>query len=482
MFMHVECIKISKMKLQKIILENYRCFEKLELSLQASEKEARETSLYDNLTVLVAANGHGKTAILEAIKYLLGVFISRLGRPAPKPRKTDFRQVWSSRQQDFFGNHNYYTQKAPFMRITGEAVFDSRNVKWDMTSKRDNSAKTQAEIPQAIGTKEIHSIADSFLDNYNQKINLLLPIIAYFGTERAVIRSVPQRTRGFQKNFEPFDAFVEALDGNLNYRKLIEWMFSLDYEQLKKRDKTKQYDYVSIEHDTIQLAIERMLPGFSNLRIEREKNEPLDLYVDIEENGTFKTCSIDSQLSDGYKIVLVLVLNLVSRILEANGNYPGITAEKLLECQGVVLIDEVELHLHPSWQQRIIPDLLRTFPNIQFIVSTHSPQVISSVPKECVRIINDAQLVPFETKTNGAKAEQVLNEIFGVESRSPESEVTKAFNEYYSLIQKNEWDTERGKELQRYLAEQLSTDPDFISLATEIHIKDYQRRHMHEKD
>ena len=368
------------------------------------------------------------------------------------------------------------------MRITGEAVFDSRNVKWDMTSKRDNSAKTQAEIPQAIGTKEIHGIADGFLDNYNQKIDLLLPIIAYFGTERAVIRSVPQRTRGFQKNFEPFDAFVEALDGNLNYRKLIEWMFSLDYEQLKKRDKTKQYDYVSIEHDTIQLAIERMLPGFSNLRIEREKNEPLDLYVDIEENGTFKTCSIDSQLSDGYKIVLVLVLNLVSRILEANGNYPGITAEKLLECQGVVLIDEVELHLHPSWQQRIIPDLLRTFPNIQFIVSTHSPQVISSVPKECIRIINDARLVPFETKTNGAKAEQVLNEIFGVESRSPESEVTKAFNEYYSLIQKNEWDTERGKELQRYLAEQLSTDPDFISLATEIHIKDYQRRHMHEKD
>ena len=204
--------------------------------------------------------------------------------------------------------------------------------------------------------------------------------------------------------------------------------------------------------------------------------------MDIEENGTFKTCSIDSQLSDGYKIVLVLVLNLVSRILEANGNYPDITAEKLLECQGVVLIDEVELHLHPSWQQRIIPDLLRTFPNIQFIVSTHSPQVISSVPKECIRIINDARLVPFETKTNGAKAEQVLNEIFGVESRSPESEVTKAFNEYYSLIQKNEWDTERGKELQRYLAEQLSTDPDFISLATEIHIKDYQRRHMHEKD
>ena len=264
--------------------------------------------------------------------------------------------------------------------------------------------------------------------------------------------------------------------GSLDYKKMIEWMVSLDYEQLKRRDKTNSFNYVSIEHETIQLAIERMLPGFSNLRVEKEKNEPLDLKVDIQEEKSFRTCRIDSQLSDGQKIVLVLVLNLVSRILEANSGYPNVTANKLLETSGIVLIDEVELHLHPSWQQRIVLDLQRTFPNIQFIVTTHSPQVVSSVPGECVRIIKNGKLFPFGIQTEGAKAEQVLNEIFGTDSRAPKSDVTKAFNEYYSLIQTNQWDSQRGMELKRFLSEKLSSDPDFMALATEIHIREYQRR------
>ena len=464
------------MRLTKIRLQNYRCFEDLEVSLSNPLPAP-----WNNLTVLVAANGHGKTAVLEAIRYLLGVFVSRLGVPAPKPRKTDIRQIWpEDRQSQLFDGVYMPPRKAvtaPYMRLAVTGKWDKDKVQWDTTLKRDNDSMTSGRIPPALGSKDILPYADSMIRNNNNGIPQLLPVFAYFGTERAVIRGLPQRQRGFQKVFKTFDAYAGAMAGNLDYRKMIEWMVSLDYEQLKRRDKTKSFDYVSIEHKAIQLAVERMLPGFSNLRVEKEKNEPLDLKVDIQEEKDFRTCRIDSQLSDGQKIVLVLVLNLVSRILEANSGYPEMTAETLLETEGIVLIDELELHLHPSWQQRILPDLLRTFPNIQFIVTTHSPQVVSSVPKECIRIIKDGKLVPFDIQTEGAKAGQVLNEIFGTDSRAPKSKVTQAFNEYYALIQKNQWDSPRGVELKEFLSETLSSDPDFMALATEIHIRDYQRRH-----
>ena len=59
------------------------------------------------------------------------------------------------------------------------------------------------------------------------------------------------------------------------------------------------------------------------------------------------------------------------------------------ETEGIVLIDEVDLHLHPTWQQRIIGDLKEIFPKVQFIVTTHAPAVISTVKSEIIILLND---------------------------------------------------------------------------------------------
>jgi predicted ATP-binding protein involved in virulence len=88
-----------------------------------------------------------------------------------------------------------------------------------------------------------------------------------------------------------------------------------------------------------------------------------------------------------------------------------------LEGEGIVLIDEIELHLHPQWQRDIIPRLTSTFPNCQFIVTTHSPQVLSNVKKENVFIVEDFQVYPADHPTFGRDSNSILSELMGVSER-----------------------------------------------------------------
>lgn len=432
------------MKIKKVILENFRCFDKLEVDFA------------DKLTVFVAANGQGKTAILEAVTYLLGIMLGRLPQVAvPKLKFSDFRAKWLGKDGFFDDKPWKPVGLAPYMRLTGE---NFSGCKWDTTLKRDASFETLSHIPPALGGKEILALADTLIDRTNntEPPNEFFPVFAYYDTERAVIRQKPERRRNFQKIFNRFDGYKDALNGQLKYKKMIEWLCFLEDKQRREKEQIRDWDYQTLEQITIQSAIQKMLPGFKNLRTVLS---PLDLIVDIEdEQNSFKTCRIDSQLSDGYKIVLVLVLDLVSRILELNADIPFATPEKLLNVPGVVLIDEVDLHLHPSWQQRIIGDLQRTFPNIQFIVTTHSPQVVSSVPKECIRIISNGAIVPFDTQTQGVESQMILAEIFGTSSVPENDPWVVLLNKYANLEVHGQADTAEARDIYARLVEHFGSN------------------------
>ena len=420
------------MKIRKLFLDNFRCFKKLEMEFP------------HDLTVLVAANGQGKTAILEAVAYLLGIMLGRFPQIAvPKLKYSDFRDEWFAENQLVGSRVWRPVTKAPYMRLTGH---DDEGRKWDTTLKRDASITTLKEIPSALGGKEILTVADHYIDLANQQTppSEFFPVFAYYNTERAVIRKKPERRRNFRKEFNRFDGYKEALDGQLNYKKMIEWLCFLEDKQNREKNQVRDWNYQTLEQKTIQLSVGKMLPGFKNLRTHVQ---PLDLIIDVEENDSFKSCCIDSQLSDGYKIVLVLVLDLISRILELNADIPAAKPDVLLQVPGIVLIDEIDLHLHPSWQQRILGDLRRTFPNIQFIVTTHSPQVVSSVPKECVRIIDDGEIIPFTTPTQGVEIGDILAGIFGTDPIPQNTEIAKKLNLLHSMIAEGKGNSEQWKNL-----------------------------------
>ena len=123
-----------------------------------------------------------------------------------------------------------------------------------------------------------------------------------------------------------------------------------------------------------------------------------------------------NQPSDGEKNLLVMVADIARRLAIANPD----PTKNALEGEGIILIDEIELHLHPQWQRDIIPRLTSTFPNCQFIVTTHSPQVLSNVKRENVFIVEDFQVYPADAYTFGRDSNSILSELMGVSERPVE--------------------------------------------------------------
>ena len=335
------------MKLKHMKLENFQCFKCLDLE-------------FDDITLILADNGGGKSSVLEAIRLSFGALLKRF---------PDISGVDPTRKHLRIDRNGH---AAPYLRIT--SVLDS-GIQWDRTHKRDKSKKTQAAIPPAVGFKYLNSYADSFIDAFNDNEKFILPIIAYYSTERSVVDEMPQRRRNWQKSFRPFDALQDGLLGKANFRRFLEWFNEMEEQERRERERLQTFQFSLPALSVVRNAIEKMIPNYSNPRIEKS---PLRFVVD--RNGV--EFRID-QLSDGFRITLAMVADIAGRLAEAN---PNMTEP--LEAPGIVLIDEVDLHLHPKWQRRIVSDLRNTFPNVQFIITTHSPVVALGSPDEKCTIIH----------------------------------------------------------------------------------------------
>ena len=134
--------------------------------------------------------------------------------------------------------------------------------------------------------------------------------------------------------------------------------------------------------------------------------------------------------------MLSLTADIAYRCVQLN---PHLTSP-IEETDGIVLIDEIDLHLHPKWQQTVLVDLCNTFKNIQFIVTTHSPQVISTVPGHQIRILDGNQVYSAAAEgTQGAESSRILKRIFGVDPRPKNDPNTKKLNEYLDLVYADKW-------------------------------------------
>lgn len=428
------------MKIKKISLTNFRRFEQFEITFEPQ------------LTVLVAPNGAGKTSVLDAISLLIGPFLTRLPKVKGLDSKdTDFRVMEDG------------VKRPPFMRLECESY---EGICWDKTKRRDQTEKTKKQVPEGLGTKQLFSYVDDFIDAYNENSSFELPVFAYYGTGRGVF-DIPQRKRNFRNQFERFGAFDGALESRTNFRKFVEYFYYLEDLENKRAIEKKDFYYQLPELKAIREALKIFIPKFSNPRAA----EPAGISVDWETENGSRNLRIE-QLSDGYRMALVMGMDIASRMAEANPQ-----KENILDTEGIVLIDEVDLHLHPGWQQHILSDLMRTFPNVQFIVSTHSPQVITSVKPEQLRVIewvDDIPLLRNISFSYGAEAQHALLEILGVDSSRPEQlEIVKKLREYQELVENNKWETPRAKALRSELDKWgHEYEPELARLDIDIRMKE----------
>jgi predicted ATP-binding protein involved in virulence len=200
-----------------------------------------------------------------------------------------------------------------------------------------------------------------------------------------------------------------------------------------------------------QDAVERFLPGYSNLRLDGENRRQLSI-----DRGVTRIPV--RQLSDGERGTLALVLDLTRRLAQAN---PSL-ADPAAEAEAVVLIDEIELHLHPKWQRQIVHKLRAAFPRCQFIATTHSPQVIGEVKHERIQIIADGQVYS-PTHSYGVDSSRVLEEVMGSDPRA--KEVQSLLSEVSQVIGRQELG--RARELLGRIVGRLGeTDPEVTRIRT----------------
>jgi predicted ATP-binding protein involved in virulence len=414
------------MKINKLRMQNFRSH--TDLSIEFHEK----------LTVIVGENGSGKTSLLDSLTIALGPILNRL--PFEKKAKVPSLTHSDIRQTD-------KDQKAPFVRLDINAEHGPSRFEWDRTRLRDNSASTKAEAEQPKKElKELYSYVDRLTDAHNRKESYDLPVFAIYGTSRAV--DVPQnrlQKRVLPKAFARLAGLENALSPRTDFRLSVGSFELLETRALREnRDNPGASSPPAALH-AIRTAIERVIPNVSNPRMHAIHGR---FMVDVlKDDGVTLELYLD-QLSDGYQIMLGVVMDFSTRLALAAPQ--GASAEQILATPALLIIDEVELHLHPRWQQRVIADISRVFPGVQLIVTTHSPQVVTTVPSECIRILKDGKVHAAPAGTDGAEAQRILESVFQV-NRRPNTEMSRALDQYLRLVDQREWETPKALELRAML-------------------------------
>jgi predicted ATP-binding protein involved in virulence len=416
------------MKVKRLKMTSFRGIGDLTLEFDETEP-----------TVLVGINGAGKSSILDCLAVLLSHFVAEIQDPLGTGLFSNEQEIKVPRrffrQEDITnGRENTYNE------IT--ISFDSQEVTWFLSFSK------LKERPK-VNVTELEGVCLRIKDRLQGDPEFNLPLPVYYHVNREFFDDIPV-PQEIQKQYwsERVAIYDQALTGvRISFKSFFEW-----FKELEDRENEGRRDAVSYRDrhlEAVRRAICSLLPGFSNLRVRRT---PMQITVTKQEREL-----IIDQLSDGEKGLVALAGDLARRLAIAN---PGLADP--LQGSGVVLIDEIELHLHPAWQREIIPALTRTFPNCQFIVTTHSPQVIDQVkPNGIYHLEATSQgiIARRPESSFGRDSDHILEDLMGVPERP--QEIKESLLELFRLI--DEGNLDGARQLRQHLADEIGADkPEFV--------------------
>ena len=386
------------MRIEKLHIQNFRVFEDITLNFPKSK-----------VAVFIGINGAGKSSILDCIAMMLAQFVAKL-----RNKTADIEPS----ENDIKINSQFTVNNITI------SIGDAEIISWRMIEEGFYK-------PNLRNDDEIENYIQRLQENLKFHPDLNLPVMVYYQTHRMVLKNPYSfsRKKGKQEKYYQFQAYQKAFSSDINnFQDFFDWFKEEeDYENEIRLRENAYYRNPSLE--IIRSAITNFFNNlyhstFSNLRVVRSiserfmRNSGKPSLTITKNNQDFKI----EQLSDGEKMLLMLVTDLARRLAIANPNSPDASAG-----EGIVLIDEIDLHLHPQWQRSVIPSLTQTFPNCQFIVTTHSPQVLSEVKRENVFIIENYQIVENTPHTYGKDSNSILYELMDVKER-PETVQNKINN------------------------------------------------------
>ncbi len=277
-------------------------------------------------------------------------------------------------------------------------------------------------------------------------------------------------TLGREQSKEIISIYKDALkinltDKNITLNVFEEWFLSLENKELQTIFDKKNFNFRLQELEIFRHTIKTFYNNlndikFDNLKGNRGKGAKMfdntTQWIELtKDNETLRL----NQLSSGEINLLMLISDITRRLLsifELNSLYSSqeeiVTTEEIQQSEGIVLIDEIELHLHPKWQRNIVPALTKTFPNIQFIITTHSPQVLSYVPNGSAFSIENGKAYPVHSygRDNEWILETIMNDI------ARPKEIQEKLDELFDLVKANKID--EAKQLRREIASSIGED------------------------
>lgn len=357
-------------------LEQYRCFEDLELPLE------------NDLTLLFAENGGGKTSILTALAIGLAAFQTGTPRTLKLDPQRDSRQV----TLDDRG------RREP----AGECV-----VRWTAEiAGRDGVSWRSAANPASNRKSHDHAAVLAALEQVRTP-GVRWPLFAFYGVDRmgrgrASTRPAPTRP-------DRWEGYAGALNPSQDDSALLTWLLEEVLADTVRRQEGEPERFLAT---AVMDTLARATPGVTRAWYAPRERSPVVRFRD-------GSAAPWRELSDGFHVYLALVADIARRAVILNEQDGG-DAPALVE--GLVMIDEIDLHLHPRWQRVVLGGLRATFPRLQFIVTTHSPQVLSSAENRQVRRLVDGRLHERAVYVEGRDSNAILRELMGTTDRDDEGQ------------------------------------------------------------
>ena len=425
------------MNIQHLSIRNFRNFESWDISFD------------ENLTLIVGANGAGKTTLMDAVAVSLGtVFTALDGLAGVSINKQD------ARLSAFQLGSGEDVQAAYPVVISAEGMMDGHTVHWERSLNGEKGSTTVKNAQDLI------RMIKSYQDRLRAGDRLLaLPIIAYYGTGRLWDYHRAKKTNTFKTNTRT-NGYMDCLDGTTNAKLMLDWFRQMEFKRFD--EDLKSLPELTAVYGAMETCLSRA--GYVDAKIHYNPKQN-ELFISYDAEGGRIKLPLN-QLSDGYKVVSSLIADIAYRMAVLNPQYLDRVTQ---ETDGIVLIDEIDLHLHPAWQQRILLDLREIFPKVQFIVSTHAPAVIHSTTSEHLRILNDNRLEMPAMQSFGKDANSILKSIMGVSERP--LQIVERFKSFYELLDNEKYDD--AEHILDLLEEDIGEDPEIAYCRVQL---DLERR------
>ena len=404
---------MSRFRFREIELNHYRCFDWLTLRLE------------EDTTVLFAENGGGKTALLTALATGLAAFQTG----ARKPVKLDARRDPRMRTLDEKGRRE---PTGPCRIEWTATVGETESVTWSTAVQSAYAGTTTYRRPILEALERVRAPGDRW------------PLFAWYGVDR--LGRQRGRRRKVERTGDRWEAYDYSLDPNLDEALLLQWLQDEMLGDMVRRqqEEPERFFYAAVMNSTV-----RATPNVTNAWYDPMEQGPKVRF----EDGHVASWS---ELSDGYHAFIALIADIARRAVMLN-QFDG--AEAAAQVEGVVLIDELDLHLHPRWQRVALRGLREAFPRLQLVVTTHSPQVLSSAENRQVRRLVGGEIQEGQVFVEGRDTNAILREHMNTEDRDAEG--AQELQTLHELIDRGR--QEEAEELYRKLfARWGDLDPDLI--------------------